>query len=229
MDIKEKAITSDEMYKIEERGHYQIGISRSHMMENAGHGIADFVVSRYKHKLQSKTIVVVCGTGNNGGDGFVASRHLADFYGAKLTTILLGHPNELRSEEAKMNWHIIKKMTSIEIIFRDKLNSQIKARIHRANIIIDGIFGTGVKGTIREPYASAIEHINRSDAYKVSIDLPSGLDPNTGNVSENCIEADATITFHRMKIGLLNNKKYTGSVFIERIGIPKIAEKGIII
>ena len=83
------------------------------MMENAGHGVADFVVRKFKN-LKNKKIVAVCGTGNNGGDGFVASRHLAG-YGAKVVVILLGSPSDLRSEEARLNWSIIEKMDSIEL------------------------------------------------------------------------------------------------------------------
>ena len=226
--MKQKAITSEQMYKIEERGHNEIGITKSHMMENAGHGVADFIISKFKDNLKNKRVVVVCGTGNNGGDGFVASRHLADFYGIKLTTILLGLPKDLRTEEARTNWQILNKMSSIKIIVSNKLTPAVKVAISSAHIIIDAIFGTGIKGVIREPYASAIELINRCRAYKVSIDIPSGLDPNTGKVYHVCVEAKDTVTFHRIKKGLLNNKKHTGRIFIENIGIPKIAEKGII-
>ena len=226
--MKEKAITSEQMYRIEERGHNEIGITKSHMMENAGHGVADFIISKFKDNLENKRVVVVCGTGNNGGDGFVASRHLADFYGIKLTTILLGFPKDLRTEEARTNWQIINKMSSIKIIFTNMLTPAVKAAISSAHIIIDAIFGTGIKGVIREPYASAIELINKCRAYKVSIDIPSGLDPNTGRVDHVCVEAKDTVTFHRLKQGLLNNKKHTGTIFIENIGIPKVAEKGII-
>jgi NAD(P)H-hydrate epimerase len=228
MTTKDKAITSDQMYKIEDNGHNLIGIRRVYMMENAGHGLADFIITKFKGKLKGKKIVVVCGTGNNGGDGFVASRHLAGYRRANLTVILLGFPTNLRTEEAKINWGIIEKMDSLEIIFGNELNDQIKEKIAKADIIIDGIFGTGIKGEIREPYASAIELINKSKAYVVSIDIPSGLDPNTGKVNDKGVKADATVTFHRMKIGLLKNRKYTGIIHVERIGIPQEAENGVI-
>src|SRR5918996_8430 len=144
----------------------------------------------------------------NAGDGFVASRHLAG-YGAKIVVILLGSPSDLRSEEARLNWSIIEKMDSIELIF-----------------------GTGIKDEIRQPYASAIDAINKSRAYVLAVDVPSGFDPNTGQIHKKCIIADATITFHRRKIGLADNKKnkkkYTGPVYVEWIGIPPEAEKGIV-
>lgn len=221
-----KPITSDQMYRIEENGHSVLGMSRFLMMENAGHGVADFVARRFKN-LRNKRIVAACGTGNNGGDGFVASRHLAG-YGTKITVVLLGSPSELRSEEARLNWGIIEKMTSIEIIFGKELTDEVKGRIAKANIILDCIFGTGIKGEIREPYASAIEAINKSKAYVVAVDVPSGFDPNTGQIHEKCVRADATVTFHRLKVGLLKGKKYTGPVHVEWIGIPPEAESGVV-
>jgi NAD(P)H-hydrate epimerase len=221
-----KPITSDQMYRIEENGHSVLGMRRFLMMENAGHGLADFVARRFKN-LKNKRIVAVCGTGNNGGDGFVASRHLAG-YGAKITVVLLGSPSDLKSEEARLNWGIIEKMDSIEIIFGKELTDEVKGRIAKAGIILDGIFGTGIKGEIREPYASAIDAINKSKAYVVAVDVPSGFDPNTAQIHEKCVRADATVTFHRLKVGLVRGKKYTGPVHVERIGIPPEAESGIV-
>ena len=221
-----KPITSDQMYRIEENGHSVLGMRRFLMMENAGHGLADFVARRFKN-LENKRIVAVCGTGNNGGDGFVASRHLAG-YGAKITVVLLGSPSDLKSEEARLNWGIIEKMDSIEIIFGKEMTDEVKDRIAKAGIILDGIFGTGIKGEIREPYASAIDAINKSKAYVVAVDVPSGFDPNTGQIHEKCVRADATVTFHRLKVGLVKGKKYTGPVHVERIGIPPEAESGVV-
>jgi NAD(P)H-hydrate epimerase len=225
-----KPITSDQMYAIEQNGHSIFGMRRFLMMENAGHGVADFVVRKFK-TLKNKRIAAICGAGNNGGDGFVASRHLAG-YGAKIVVILLGSPSDVRSEEARLNWSIIEKMDSIELIFGKELTSEIKSRIANANIILDCIFGTGIKDEIRQPYASAIDAINKSKAYVLAVDVPSGFDPNTGQTHNKCIMADATITFHRLKIGLAdkkkNKKKYTGPVYVEWIGIPPEAEKGIV-
>jgi len=215
------------MYRIEENGHSILGMRRFLMMENAGHGIADFIAGKFKGRLKNKKIVAVCGTGNNGGDGFVASRHLAG-YGSKLTIILLGSPSDLRSEEARLNWGIIEKMDSVEIIFGKELNDEVKKRIANADIILDAIFGTGIKGGIREPYASAIDAINNSKAYVLAVDVPSGFDPNTAKIHEKCVRADATITFHRLKVGLAKGKKYTGPIHVEWIGIPPEAERGVV-
>jgi NAD(P)H-hydrate epimerase len=222
------AITSEQMYKIEETGHNIIGVRRVYMMENAGHGLADFISARFANKLSHKNIIAACGTGNNGGDGFVAMRHLAGCYDAKFTLILLGLPSKLRTEECRINWNIIQRINSITVIIAKEINEKITKEISEAEIIIDGVFGTGIKGPIKDPHASVIDLVNQSEAFVVAVDVPSGLDPNTGKVYDKCIEADATITFHRMKTGLLNNKKYTGDIYIEHIGIPKEAELGVI-
>ena len=191
------------MYRIEQNGDSILGMRRFLMMENAGHGVADFLVRRFRN-LKGKKIVAICGTGNNGGDGFVASRHLVG-YGAKVIVILLGSPSNLKSEEARLNWSVIEKMDSIELIFGKELTSEIKSRIANTDIILDGIFGTGIKDEIRQPYASAIDAINKSKAYVLAVDVPSGFDPNTGQIHKKCIMADATITFHRLKVGLADN------------------------
>jgi NAD(P)H-hydrate epimerase len=224
-----KPITSEQMYSIEQNGDSAFGMRRFLMMENAGHGVADFVVQKFNN-IKNKMIVAICGTGNNGGDGFVASRHLAG-YGAKVVVILLGSPSSLRTEEARLNWSIIEKMDSIEIIFGEELTGEIRSRIAKAHIILDSIFGTGIKGEIRQPYASVIDAVNKSKAYVLAVDIPSGFDPNTGQIHKICIIADATITFHRLKVGLAGrkkNRKYTGRVYVEWIGIPPEAEKGVV-
>ena len=129
------------------------------MMENAGHGIADIVAARFKNDLSGTKIVAICGTGNNGGDCFVAIRHLSAYIDSQYTIVLLGHSSKLRSEEVRINWNIIKKMNSVEVIETDKFTEVLKEIITNANIILDGIFGTGIKGEIRDPHASAIELI----------------------------------------------------------------------
>ena len=225
----EKAITSSQMYEIEEKAHTHFGFHRIEMMENAGHGIADFVYAKYKKRSEAKTrLVAVCGTGNNGGDGFVAARHLSGYPCYAVSVILLGRQTDLRTEEARVNWEILRKMDSVETIYCDNFDGKLKTKISRAHLILDGIFGTGIRGEIREPYASAIQLINKSHAQVIAVDIPSGLDPDTGKVGRNCIKANATVTFHRLKTGLLNNLKQTGGVHVEHIGIPIESERGIL-
>jgi NAD(P)H-hydrate epimerase len=226
---QKKAITSTQMYQIEERAYSRLGMDRKYMMENAGHGIADFVKDNFKKKSPRKAYIVgVCGTGNNGGDVFVAARHLSGYPDYELAVILLGRPSDLRTEEAKINWEILTKMDSIEISVCDQTDDKLRTKISKAHVILDGIFGTGIRGEIHEPHASAIQLINKSNAWVVAADIPSGLDPNTGRIGQNCVVANATVTFHRLKKGLIKDRKHTGFVFVEHIGIPMEAEKGIL-
>lgn len=231
-----KAITSEQMRRIAVNAENHFGMKHTYMMENVGHGVADFIVTRFKDKLKNnKKIIAVCGTGFNGGDALVAARHLAcnPYCPVKLSVILLGDPRKLRSD-TRFFWDIINKMDSIEIISGDKVifDEDVKTKISKAGIIIDGIIAAPLKeGQMYEQNAYGIELINNSKkSYVVSIDVPSGIDQNTGKVYDDnkCVKADVTIVYHRMKTGLLNNKKYTGIIHIENIGIPKEAERGII-
>ena len=95
-------------------------------------------------------------------------------------------------------------------------------------IVIDGILGTGISGDIREPYRTAISAVNASDALKLAIDVPSGLDPDTGKESDVVVRADMTVTFHKLKTGMAGREDLCGTIHVEKIGIPPEAEKGIL-
>lgn len=219
--VQTRAITAERMREIEDKGH-RIGFLRIYMMENAGCGIANYIYGKFK-SLSKKRIVAVAGTGNNGGDALVAARHLTR-YSAKITVILLGSPAEIKAEEARINWKILEQMNSIDLIFAQEASKEILQIINKADMIIDGIFGIGIKGKIREPHSSVIDAINKSKAYKVAVDVPSGLDPDTGKIHDRCVKAHATITFHKMKIGLLR-RKMCGRIIVQPIGIPPEAEQ----
>ncbi len=223
MDLN-SAITSKEMMEIEEKAD-NMGISRLLMMENAGAGVAYNIVRMYDKKdIKYCKVVVICGLGNNGGDAMVSARHLA-YYGSNITVILLGSSKGIKTHEAKTNYNILARMRSIKVIEAESIDDNIKSIISSADIIIDGIFGTGIKGEIKEPYSTAIDVINASDAYKVAVDIPSGLDPDTGYIYGKCVRADITVTFHRLKKGLVDSGKNTGRVIVWNIGIPLDAER----
>ncbi|MDQ5869979.1 MAG: NAD(P)H-hydrate epimerase [Thermoproteota archaeon] len=228
MNPNEVSISSRQMYQIENNGYSLLGMHKSYMMENAGHGLADFIISKMGSSLSGKNIVSFCGTGNNGGDAIVASRHLAGHYGANVTVIILGNPVEISTEECSANWKIINKMKSIRIFSGTKVLETAAEEISNGDIIIDGIFGTGIKGNIRDPHSSAIDIINDSKAYVVSVDIPSGLNPDTGITHDKCVKADATVTFHRIKNGLIGRQEYTGHLHLEMIGIPIEAEDNVL-
>jgi len=160
--------------------------------------------------------------GNNGGDGLVMARHLAG-HTANVTVLLLGTPDKIKTEESSWNWSILEKMPSVKLIFGTTFNFDFKP-----DIIIDGILGTGITGEIREPYTSAINYINETNCFKFAVDVPSGLDPQTGETANIYTKCDMTITFHKMKQGIPKRKDLTGDLFAEKIGIPPEAEEGIL-
>ena len=202
-----------------------LGVPRILLMENAGANIARAVHS-WIGTLRGVDVVVFCGPGNNGGDGMVAARHMASV-GAKTTVILLGSPDKIRTNEARMNLEALKSMKeSINLVViedADELH-KLKPLIEKAEAIIDAIFGTGIKGKIREPYRTAIQIINSSKAFKLSVDIPSGVNPDTGEIEDIAVKADMTVTFHRLKKGIITSTEYCGEVVVASIGIPPEAE-----
>jgi NAD(P)H-hydrate epimerase len=232
-------ITSDQMYKIENNGENEFSMKKILMMENAGARIADLLVIEFGDDLLNKSIVAVCGKGNNGGDALVAMRHLSGFILSKnlsekqpqLTVILLCDPNALKTSEAISNWKIIEKIDSIKkYTLKSFTLEESKERINNSDIILDGIFGTGIKGDIDEPYSSIINWINtrKSKSYILSVDIPSGLNPDTGEIKDKTINADTTITFHRPKHGHFNGASVVGKLIVKKIGIPFETERGVV-
>ncbi len=213
-------ISVDQMYRIENNGH-AMGFLKKFMMENAGASAVRRLIEKFGD-VTSKNILIFVGMGNNGGDGLVMARHLAG-YGAKVTVQLLGYPENIKTEESTWNWSLLKKMPSVILHAGNNLNFDFIP-----DVIIDGILGTGISGNIREPYASAINFINNSNCFKFAVDVPSGLDPQTGDVANIFVKADMTVTFHKMKQGIPKRKDLTGQLFAEKIGIPPEAEEGVL-
>ena len=215
-------ITVKQMMQIEENGH-QMGFSRKFMMENAGAAAIKRLMEKFDD-VKSKNVLVFAGLGNNGGDGLVIARHLSG-YGSNVTVFLLGEPDNIRSEECSWNWNLLEKMESIKLLTGGNLEYLNNLEF---DIIIDGILGTGISGEIREPHASAITYVNKSNAFKLAVDVPSGVDPDTGNKNSPHVTADMTVTFHRMKVGMPKRKDVCGEIFVEKIGIPQEAETGVL-
>ena len=218
--MNDMEITVDQMYNIENKGH-DMGFLKKFMMENAGAAAVRRLLGKIDN-VGSKNILIFVGLGNNGGDGLVMARHLAG-YGAKVTVMLLGTPEKIKTEESNWNWSILQKMPSVKLMYGDSMNFDFKP-----DVIVDGILGTGITGEIREPYASAINYINDADCYKFAVDVPSGLDPQTGETANIYTKCDMTVTFHKMKQGIPKRKDLTGELFAEKIGIPPEAEEGIL-
>ncbi|WP_420544751.1 NAD(P)H-hydrate epimerase [Nitrosopumilus sp.] len=213
-------ITVDQMYQIENKGH-DMGFLKKFMMENAGAASVKRLIGEFGN-VKSKNILIFVGMGNNGGDGLVMARHLSG-YDAKVTVSLLGTPEMIKTEESTWNWSILKKMPSVNLHPNSKLDFDFQP-----DIIVDSIFGTGITGDIREPYASAIDYINKMNCFKFAVDVPSGLDPQTGNTANVFTKCDMTVTFHKMKQGIPKRRDLTGNLYAEKIGIPPEAEVGIL-
>ena len=213
-------ITVDQMYQIENKGH-GMGFLKKFMMENAGAAAVKRLIEKFGN-VESKNILIFVGMGNNGGDGLVMARHLVG-YGAKVTVMLLGSPEKIKTEESNWNWSLLQKMSSVKLLSGGNLDFDFTP-----DIIIDGILGTGITGEIREPYASAINYINNATCFKFAVDVPSGMDPQTGETANVFVKADMTVTFHKMKQGIPKRKDLTGELFAEKIGIPPEAEAGVL-
>ena len=217
-------ITVRDMRIIEDNAE-ELGLPKIRLMENAGRGAADAIIKyleEHNEKINGKKVLVFAGLGNNGGDGFVVLRHLTQ-YGMKGVVYLLGPKDKLRTTDAQSNFRILENMFSNVNIKEIKDSSVLKtleAEINKMDIIIDAMLGTGLKGKLREPYATAVKLINNSKKIVVAIDTPTGLNPDTGEVHGDAVKATFTVTFHDIKPGLMNKKDYTGEVIIKKIGVP---------
>ena len=211
-------ISVDNMYKIENKGH-DMGFLKKFMMENAGAAAVRRLIEKFG-SVEGKKILVFAGLGNNGGDALVMARHLSG-HGANVRVLLLGCPENIKTEESKWNWSILEKMKSVDCA--SSINDNFKP-----DVIIDSILGTGITGEIREPSSSAMYFINEIDCFKIAVDVPSGLNPQTGEAANIYTKCDMTVTFHKMKQGIPKRKDLTGEIFVEKIGIPPEAEDGIL-
>jgi len=224
MEGKEEYISSAEMAAIDENCKF-FGLSSAQLMENAGAGIANAVEKQFEGNTKNVKVTVMAGKGNNGGDAFVAARHLQLKNGNfNVQILLVGNSKDLRTEESRRNWQILHACGYDMEEITD--SSELRAReplLKGSDVIIDAIFGTGVRGKIKEPEATAIDLINEANAaFVVSGDIPSGLDPDTGE-SEKAVRANVTVTFHRAKKGLLkaDAKEHVGKLVVAGIGIPE--------
>jgi len=199
----------------------EIGISKLVLMENAGLQLANIIQKQYS-KNKSKNILIVCGSGNNGGDGLVCARHLIQF-ADEITICLLNINGKLKTNEVKKNWNLIrgiKKIKKMEIFQNKNFTKEFENEINKSDIIIDALFGTGLHGKLNNQVAFVMNQINKSEKSIVAVDIPSGLNPLDGSIANDVIIAELTVTFHKSKTGLLQREEITGKIIIVDIGIP---------
>jgi NAD(P)H-hydrate epimerase len=191
--------------KVADKNSEYFGVPTLNLMENAGKGVAEFVTNN----LKPKNVLLFCGIGNNGGDGFVAARHLAKKY--KVTVFLTGNQNEIKTKISKDNFNKLKK-TDVKIYTYNHLD-KIDDLLEKNDVIIDSILGIGLSGILREPFYTIVNKINSQKNKKIiSVDIPTGLDTNIA------IQPDYTLTFHDVKEGM--NKNNSGDIHIVDIKIP---------
>jgi NAD(P)H-hydrate epimerase len=196
-------ISSQEIKELEEKS----AIPKRVLMENAGKAV--YLAIKQRFDLKDKKILVVCYHGNNGGDGFVAARHLCDE--AETDVLFIGDETRMK-KDAKSNFKRIEYNEKIQFLTDEEVD------FDNYDIIIDAILGIGIKGRLNRGISAIIDDINNSKAFRVSIDIPTGLDPDTGEIVDKCINADLIVTFHDMKKGL---EKLEEKVVVADIGLPR--------
>ncbi|BCU68523.1 bifunctional ADP-dependent NAD(P)H-hydrate dehydratase/NAD(P)H-hydrate epimerase [Sulfolobales archaeon HS-7] len=201
-------ITTEEM-RILEINSEALGISTIQLMENAGKAVANKILE----KVRTGKAYIFVGHGGKGGDGLAAARHL-DSYGFDVTILLFG---EIKHPAATVNLNIIRELDTVRLV-EVKDVSELSP-VH-GDVIVDALLGTGFSGKPREPFRTGIDIFNKSKGYKVSIDIPSGVNPDTGENYGDHVIPDLVVTFHKMKRGLIG----ISNVIVESIGIPKEAE-----
>jgi len=212
-------ITSREMHALELNSEY-FGVSRLQLMENAGQRVAAEIASRFK---PDKTrIAVFCGLGGNGGDGFVAARHLTCL-GFKVEVILAGKPEGILDEEARKNWHALKPLKDI-VKLHEVYDSSLVPTIE-AEVVVDALLGIGLKGAPRPPIVQLVRKINETKAFRVAVDVPTGIDSDSGAVLGEAVKAHLTVTFHKAKPGLSKAKEYMGELVVRDMGLPPEFER----
>ncbi|MDY7034229.1 MAG: NAD(P)H-hydrate dehydratase [Thermodesulfobacteriota bacterium] len=216
-----KAVTAEMMQRLDRRAIEECGIPGMVLMENAGRGTVA-VIERHYPRLDKKKVAIFAGKGNNGGDGFVIARYLFNM-GAQVKVYLLTTGDNLRGD-ARSNFNIIRHMgiDILELREEDSLDI-IRDDLRKYDLIIDAIFGTGISSEVRGIFRQIIEIVNNTDVPKVSVDIPSGLNADTGKVLGISVTADLTVTFAHPKLGLLiyPGSAYVGKLETVDISIPK--------
>ena len=213
------AVTVQQIKKLDGIAINKYGIPSVVLMENAGRLVAQEVKNMLPKNKRAK-VIVLCGLGNNAGDGFVVARHLKEM-NVDVKVFILGSPSKLKND-ARINYEIVKKL-KIFVKEVKKVAGVIVVDIKKADVTVDAIFGVGLNRDLGGLFCETVEAINEFAKKVVSIDIPTGLDGTTGIVYGTCVKADKTVTFSVQKKGLFcgNGKKVSGKVIVVDIGIPR--------
>ena len=221
--MPELTLTRQQSRAVDRVAIERYGFSGLVLMENAGRGVVDVLLDVDPKLVESPmySVTILCGKGNNAGDGFVIARHL-EIRGVRSQVILLAPPDELKGD-ALANFEILRHS---EVPIRDFSKHAtfpgMSASADMQPWIVDAMLGTGAQGEPREPYATAIRWMNAQPCRRMAIDVPSGLDCDTGIPAEPTVRADHTCTFVAAKQGFLAQSadEYLGHLHVVSIGIP---------
>jgi len=221
-----KPLTRAEVREVDRRAIEEFGLPGIVLMENAGRNAALLLHER----APAARVAIVCGKGNNAGDGFVIARHLANL-GHDVRLLLACDPAEYRGDAA-INWHVVEKMGIRADRLVDASQQAWERALAGADWIVDALLGTGATGAPRGAIATAIEAVNavatRDHAVVFAVDLPSGLDCDTGEAPGLCIRAALTGTFVALKVGFERPSaaEWLGEVRVLDIGAPAVTSTG---
>jgi hydroxyethylthiazole kinase-like uncharacterized protein yjeF len=212
----------------------KLGMPGQKLMEHAGAAVAAAVkaIAEATDRWTRGPILILCGPGNNGGDGFVAARYLAKA-GAEVAAVLVSSSAQPGTADATRNWNRLDREPRVSRIHASTaLELKVLSKdIDRASIVVDALLGTGVHGELRDPIRTAVEVVLAARKAKVpivAVDTPTAVDLTSGDASLPVVRADLTVTFHRPKTGLLTKRgaALAGKVLVAPIGIPKEADRG---
>ena len=222
MNIKKRALRRNEVREIDRKAIEEYEIPGIILMENAGRNVVEEILKMLPGPDKAK-VVIFCGKGNNGGDGFVIARHLYN-KGVNVSVYLLSRiSNVLADGDASTNLKILLNMNLKIKELQEGDIEEIGKKLQGCNIIVDAIFGTGLSGEVREPARSLIMKINETNIPVVSVDIPSGLDCDEGVVLGAAVKATKTVTFVAAKTGFFKEcgREYTGELVVSDISVPK--------
>lgn len=216
-----KLLYAHEMKEIDRRATSLYGIPSLILMENAGLQTME-VVDEVLGSALGKNVVILAGKGNNGGDGLVVARHLLNA-GASVDTFIMGNPGEF-TPDSRINYDILTRMTSaIYPLFQEDQLDKLMLALLGADLIVDAIYGIGFQGSLGELETKVVRMINWTRVPVVAVDIPSGVEADTGKVHGEAVRATHTVTFALPKIGLVMEpgKDYVGTLSVADISIPR--------
>ncbi|MFO7810157.1 MAG: NAD(P)H-hydrate dehydratase [Candidatus Delongbacteria bacterium] len=218
-----KLVTAENMKQLDDLAINTYGAKASELMENAGKGVFDTIV-KYEGKVENKNFIVICGKGNNGGDGLIAARHLAKAK-ASVSVFILGPKTRISKGSKGALLKLERKYTKVK-----SLKKTDDLSLSKDDIVIDAIFGTGFNSNPEGIYYDVIKMINDSEAKVYSVDIPSCVHGTTGFTEDIAVTADHTVTMAYPKIGLYINDGYThaGTVDVVDIGFPSEIDEEIL-